>query len=48
MRRAGFGWSDRPNDAVRQGYRERVVARALIQEELALLHDESFDLDLIG
>ena len=48
MRRAGFGWSDRPDDAVPQADRERVVAGALIQEELALLRDESFDLDLIG
>jgi hypothetical protein len=38
----------RPNDAVPQADRERVVADALIQEELAWLRDESFDLDLIG
>ena len=48
VRRAGFGWSDCPNDAVPQADRERVVGGALIQEELAWLHDESFDLDLIG
>jgi hypothetical protein len=48
VRRAGFGWSDRPDDAVPQADRERVVAGALIQEELAWLRDESFDLDLIG
>ena len=48
MRRAGFGWSDRPNDAVPQADRERVVGGVLIQEELAWLRDESFELDLIG
>ena len=48
VRRAGFGWSDRPDDAVPHANRERVVAGALIQEGLALLHNESFDLDLIG
>jgi hypothetical protein len=48
VRRAGFGWSDRPNDAVPQADRERVVAGALIQEELPWLRDASFDLDLIG
>ena len=48
MRRAGLGWSDPPNDTVPQADRERVVAGALIREGLALLHNESFDLDLIG
>jgi hypothetical protein len=48
VRRAGLGCSDGPDDAVPQADRERVVAGALIQEELVLLHDESFDLDLIG
>jgi hypothetical protein len=48
MRRAGFGWSDRPDDAVPHADRERVVVGALIQEEMALLDNESFDLDLIG
>jgi hypothetical protein len=48
VRRAGFGWSNRPDDAVPHADRERVVAGALIQEGLAWLRDGSFDLDLIG
>lgn len=48
VRYAGCGWSDRPDDAVPQRDRERAVAGALIQEAPPLLHDESFDLDLIG
>jgi hypothetical protein len=48
MRRAGCGWSDRPDDAVPHADRERAVAGALIQEAPPLLHNESFDLDLIG
>jgi hypothetical protein len=48
VRRAGFGWSHCPDDAVPQADRARVVAGALVQEELAWLRDESFDLDLIG
>jgi hypothetical protein len=48
VRRTGFGWSERRDDAVPHAYREQVVAGALIQEELARLRDESFDLDLSG
>ena len=48
MRRAGCGWSDRPDDAVPHADRERPVAGALIQEAPAFLHNESFHLDLIG
>jgi hypothetical protein len=48
VRRAGFGWSGRPEQEFRRRDRERAVAGALIQEELAWLRDGSFDLDLIG
>ena len=48
LQRAGFGWSDCPNDAVPQADREPVVGGTLIQEELAWLRDESLELDLIG
>ena len=47
VRRAGCGGSDRPDNAVPHADRER-AAGALIQEAPALLHNESFDLDLIG